>query len=60
MFLIAETKGFPSEVCHSWVKEESQQEAVPKEAKETIYSRKSFELNKVMQSVNRGALTESM
>lgn len=58
--VITETKGFPSEVCHSWVKIDSQQEAVPKEAKETIYSNKSAELTKVMENINRGALSESM
>lgn len=56
---VAETKGFPSEMCRNWAKE-NLQEAVPKEAKETIYSKKSVELNKVMQDVDRGALTESM
>lgn len=59
MFVATETKGFPPEMCRNWVKE-NQQETVPKEAKDTIYSKKSVELNKVMQSVDRGALTESM
>ncbi|KAG0721443.1 hypothetical protein GWK47_046468 [Chionoecetes opilio] len=57
---IAETKGFPSEGCHSWAKMEGQLEDVPKEAKETIYSNKSAGLNKVMAQINRGALSESM
>ena len=60
IFIVTETKGFPSEVCHSWVKNDGQQEIVPKEAKDTIYSNKSAELTKVMENIDRGPLSESM
>ncbi|XP_045121790.1 uncharacterized protein LOC123510578 [Portunus trituberculatus] len=57
---IAETKGSPFEECHSWARTDGHQETIPKEAKETIYSNKSAELMKVIGTIDRGALSESM
>lgn len=58
---LPETRGFPSEVCHSWLQEEKALNAlVPKEAATTIYSNKSKELTQMLQDLDKGPLSESL
>nr|XP_053647044.1 nucleolar protein 11-like [Cherax quadricarinatus] len=59
---VSETQGISSEDCHSWLKKAvgSCPEPVPAEATQTIFSNKSRALGNLIQSLNRGALSESL
>ncbi|KAG7173798.1 nucleolar protein 11-like [Homarus americanus] len=57
---VSETRGTSSEACHSWLENDSTNQIVPKEAMDTIFCKMSKELSEIVQSLSRGALSESL